>query len=140
MGKRKYVNVRKANRTPSIPNFVTYKLLSEHMRNIDIGTLRPISLDLTDSLDPDEIGPGYYYRDLVEYAPRLAKFYLAVDRYRIDKLKPFPNAVRKDKYSVLFLIAIGGDEAPVAGTTFLMSFLNVGKRITSSAENFLTFL
>ena len=138
MGKRKYVNVRKANRTPSIPNFVTYKLLSEHMRNIDIGTLRPISLDLTDSLDPDEIGPGYY-RDLVEYAPRLAKFYLAVDRYRIDKLKPFPNAVRKDQSSVLFLIAIGGDEAPVAGTTFLMSFLNVGKRIASSAENFLTF-
>ena len=45
----------------------------------------------------------------------------------------------KDKESKLFLIAVGGDEAPLSGTSFLVSFQNVGKRLVSSFENFLTF-
>ena len=89
-GKRKYINVRKANKTPTIPNFVSYKSLSEHIRNIDIGTIRPINPDFTSSLDADEIGSGYF-RDLVQYAPRLTEFHLTVDRERVDKLKEFKN-------------------------------------------------
>ena len=38
--------------------------------------------------------------------------------------------------SHLFLIAIGGDEAHLFGTCFLMSLLNVCKRIANGFENF----
>ena len=46
----------------------------------------------------------------------------------MEKLKHHP---------FLFLFSIGGDEAPSSGTTFLVSFLNAGKRVCSSFENFL---
>ena len=36
-------------------------------------------------------------------------------------------------------MAIGGDGAPSSGTTFLLSFLNVGKKIASSSEWYLFF-
>ena len=43
----------------------------------------------------------------------------------------------KNENSYVFLIAIGCDEAPQSGTSFLVSFLNIGKQ--SSSENFLLF-
>ena len=36
-------------------------------------------------------------------------------------------------------MSIGGDGAPLVGTLFLLSFLNVVKRIASSFNNFLIF-
>ena len=80
------------------------------------------------------------YRDLVEFAPRLAQFYLTVNSQRIDKLKEFNEYASKiNDTSFVFLFAIGGDEASKSGTSFLVSFLNVGRRIDSSYENFLLF-
>lgn len=38
--------------------------------------------------------------------------------------------------SYLFLIVIGGDQAHLFGTCFLMSLLNVGKRIANGFEIF----
>ena len=43
------------------------------------------------------------------------------------------------KIPTFFLIAIGSDEAPQSGTSFLVSFLNIGKQVASSSENFLLF-
>ena len=40
---------------------------------------------------------------------------------------------------MLFLLAVRGDEAPVTGTSFLIYFVNVGKRIASSFDNYLVF-
>ena len=51
----------------------------------------------------------------------------------------FESLPRKCKESFLFVLSIGGDGAPGSGTAFLVSFLNCGKRIASSAENFLLF-
>ena len=41
--------------------------------------------------------------------------------------------------STNFLFAIGVDEAPQSGTSFSVSFLNIGERVTSSSKNFLLF-
>ena len=41
--------------------------------------------------------------------------------------------------SFLFVLAIGGDGAPGSGTSIFVSFLNCGKRVASSSENFLLF-
>ena len=63
------------------------------------------------------------YRDLREYLPRLAKFYLSTYRKH-----------------ALFLIAPGGDGCPFgkheSACSFLVSFLNVGRKVASSHDNF----
>ena len=74
-----------------------------------------------------------------EYLIRLAKFYILVNKHRTDKLNMFPGISQKDAQSMLFTFAFGGDGAPICGTSFLVSFKNVGKRISSSSENFLVF-
>ena len=64
---------------------------------------------------------------------------MIVKKSRHDKLKKFDTFPKKYPKSVLFLIAIDGDEVPIAGTTFLISFINVAKRVAGSGENFLLF-
>ena len=138
MGKRKYISTRHANKAPGVVNFVSYATLANHVRNIDIGEVRNIDPVFTEGLHEDEIGAGMY-RNLIQYAPKLAEFYLNVNEKRTDKLKEFTNYTKKSNSSFLFLMAVGGDEAPLSGTTFLFSFLNVGKRIASSFENYIIF-
>ena len=71
MGKRKYNNLRKANRVDKLPNFVSFKRLSDHMRNIYIGSVLDIHPVFTDGLQQVNVGQGIF-RDLVQYCPRLA--------------------------------------------------------------------
>ena len=125
------------SKTPNIPNFVDCPKLSKHIREIDIGKVKDIS-EFTKGVHEDEIGEGLY-RPLKDYALRLAEYYLKVNKTREDKLREFPNFDKKDPTSTLFLMAIGGNEAPAVGTSYLISFLNAGKRIASSAENFMLF-
>lgn len=137
LGKNKYISVRRANLRKGIPNLVPYANLAKRIREIDIGELIPIdgTLDYED-IDEDEKGFGYY-RNLCTYLPRLAEFYLRVNKDRLDKLIEFGCGQMES--SILFLFSVGGDEAPLAGTSFLVSFLNAGKRVCSSFENFLIF-
>ena len=138
LGKRKYISIRKANKVKNIPNFTPYSDLSKVIRQIDIGVVSSIKPILTQGMEDDE-SSDVLFRDLLQYAPRLAEFYLTVNENRVDKLKTFDGFPRKQKESKLFLVTIGGDEAPGSGTAFLISFLNVGKRIASSFENYLIF-
>ena len=134
LGKNKYLSVRRANKTKNVPNVVPYANLAKKIREIDIGEIIPIQGTLDHGLRDDEKGVGVY-RNLRTYLPRLAKFYLHVNEERHDKLLVFGE----DETSILFLFSIGGDEAPSSGTAFLVSFLNIGKRVCSSFENFLIF-
>ena len=143
MGKAKYINIRKANRKAcyqktKVPNFVTYATLSNYINNIDIGPLLNIEPTFTDGLPLDEIGSGMY-RPCDVYLLRLAQFYLLTNEHRFDKLREFSCFQKKDPSSFMFVIALGGDGAPICGMSFLVSFLNVGNRIASSAENFMIF-
>ena len=134
LGKNKYMFVRRANETKNVPNVVPYVDLAKKIREIDIGEIIPIQGTLDHELHDDEKGVGVY-RNLRTYLPRLAKFYLHVNEERHDKLLVFGE----DETCILFLFSIGGDEAPSSGTAFLVSFLNIGKRVCSSFENFLIF-
>jgi len=62
-----------------------------------------------------------------------------VNAKREDKLLSFSSFNKKDPESLTFAIAVGGDAAPIVGMSFLVSFLNVGKRIASSSESYLIF-
>ena len=127
MGKRKYSSVRKANKVPEVPNLLPFEQLSRHINSIDIGQVNDICPKFTHDLLDEEIGGGSY-RNLIQYIPRLAKMYLKLNLTRKDKLLDFKETfTKKNPESFLFLLAVGGDEAPVAGTSFLISFLNIGK-------------
>ena len=142
MGKRKYLNVRKANKKSvtidkerPLPNYVSYKALAKAIQEIDIGTLK----NVTELIGESTSSLQGMFRPCDEYAIELAKFYLFVNQKRKDKLKVFPALEKKVTDSVKFVIAIGGDGAPISGCLFLISFLNVGKRLMSSNENYLLF-
>ena len=90
-------------------------------------------------MDDVEINDGCY-RNIAEYAIRLATFYLHANERRVEKLKCFDSLIQKKKNdSFIFAMAFGGDGAPGSGLSFLLSFQNVGKRIMSSTENYLVF-
>ena len=46
MRKRKYVSLRKANKSPNFPNYVPYEDLSKHIRSIDIDRVHKINPSL----------------------------------------------------------------------------------------------
>ena len=142
MGKMKYLNIRKANKSTSFQdnkavNFVPYISLADFINEIDIGNIYDVNTLLVDGgVDSDVKGVD---RNPKEYILRFAEFYLNIDQHRIDKLRTFVYFRKKDQESFLFVLAIGGNGAPGSGTSFLVSFLNVAQRIASSAENFLLF-
>ena len=138
IGKRKYMNNKRASKAPGIPGLALYKDVAKKIRSLDIGTLFSINPEFTQDLDGEECRDGMY-RCLITFLPRLAQFYLNVNNLRVDKLKFDFNYTLKNENSYIFLIAIGGDEAPQSGTSFLVSFLNIGKRVVSSSESVLLY-
>ena len=79
------------------------------------------------------------YRGPVKFILRLSEFYLFVNEMRLDKLKSFEHFICKEASSFLFAVAVGSDGLPGIGMSVLISSINVGERIASSAEKFLLF-
>ena len=89
MGKRKYLNLRKANKQAkfqghSVPNSISYKELAQVINTIDIGTVKNLS-----DLCSDYKNTPAVYRAPVEFILRLEEFYLFVNEKRLNKLKSF---------------------------------------------------
>ena len=151
LGKNKYSSLRRANKQEHVPNLIPYKDIARRISQVPIGNLHPIEGNLDYGLSEDEKGSGCY-RDLRDHLPRLAEFYLNVDSDRQYKLLNFNssvllnNNVNKNSSVLLdnnsptnpldFHFTLGGDEAPSAGTSFLVSFVKEGfavARTTSSS-------
>ncbi|XP_048580094.1 uncharacterized protein LOC116606566 isoform X1 [Nematostella vectensis] len=148
MGKRKYQAVRLATsmtcskrkrggRTSikymgslDIPKLLTYNTLVKEINAIDIGNVQSVQVFALDNEDSTTRG---CFRDLREYLPRLAKHYLS----GTDNLKWFGET------EGTFKVAFGGDGCPFGkfetACSFLVSFLNTGKKVASSSDNFLVF-
>ena len=140
-GKRKYLAMRQAMRDKyqkvNVPNLIAYETLAHHINKVDIGTVHNINPKFTTDVG-NSLVPGKY-RDARTYLPELAQFYLERDVERHDKLKSFPfyDDQRIDPDSFVFVMLLGGDGAPVCGTTVLVSFMNVGERLPSSNETYM---
>ncbi|CAB3983194.1 Hypothetical predicted protein, partial [Paramuricea clavata] len=139
MGKRKYQSVRlvlsmtsseQGGRTGisifpgcKVPKILTYNNLVRELNKIDIGNVLEINNEYLSDLEIDAPINGAY-RDLREYLPRLAKFYLSTDRKHALEWY--------GKTEGTFLIALGGDGCPFgkheSACSFLVSFLNVGRK------------
>lgn len=153
MGKRKYQAVRVASTMKSsskkrggkaaitfmskcpIPKLLTYNSLIKEVNKIDIGTVYSVKDQFAPYIE-DENTSGCF-RDLREYLPKLASFYLKLQNSRKDALKWFGET------EGTLLIAFGGDGCPFGknenACSFLVSFLNTGKGVASNSDNFLTF-
>ena len=89
LGKRKYLNLRKANKQAkfqghSVPTSISYKELAQVIDTMDIGTVKIFS-----DLCGDYKSTPNVSRVPVELILRLAEFYLLVNEKRLDKLKSF---------------------------------------------------
>ena len=118
MGKRKYKSVRlvlsmKSNESKpgkrtsisickgcKVPKLFTYSNLVEKLKKIDIGTVHEINPDYLEGLKTENSVNGVY-RDLRQYLPMLAKFYLSKNIK--ESLKGFTESTGT------FQIAFGGD-------------------------------
>ena len=151
MGKRKYKSVRLAlsmNKKETvgngrsaitvmpncpIPKLLPYNKLVKEINQVSIGNVYKLEEQFQGVME-DETTQGCF-RKLIEYLPRLAKFYLRKDRK--ETLQWF------GKTEGTFLFAVGGDGCPFgknkSACSFLLSFINVGKRVASSNDNFIIF-
>ena len=152
MGKRKYLAVKVATSMKAskkmkrgrraktaitfmpncpVPKLLTYNNLISEIKKIDIGHVYSVQETFSSFCNENTNG---CYRDMREYLPRLASFYLNTKQ---DALKWFGQT------EGIFLVAFGGDGCPFgkneSACSFLVSFLNVGKRVASSSDNFLVF-
>ena len=62
-----------------VPKLLTYSNLVEQLKKIDIGTVHEIDPDYLEGLETENQVNGAY-RDLRQYLPMLAKFYLSQNR------------------------------------------------------------
>ena len=150
MGKRKYQAVRLATSMKTsginrggktsikfmsncpIPKLVTYNNLISEIKKIDIGKVYSVEEHYRDYIENENLNGCFR-----EYLPRLATFYLDMQNSRKGALKWFGET------EGTFLVALGGDGCPFgkneSACSFLASFLNVGKRVASSSDNFIIF-
>ncbi|XP_048587782.1 uncharacterized protein LOC116608628 isoform X2 [Nematostella vectensis] len=117
----------------NIPRLVPYNKLMPFINSIDIGLLRSVRDDFCADLPEVEKVDGMY-RPIQDMLLKLAHHYLTQEQY---PLKWFNGETDT------FYVSIGGDGAPFGkddtATAFLVSFLNIGRGVLSSNENFLLF-
>ena len=128
---RKHINFMK---NVPVPKLFTYKNLIKKINDINTSELYDVRETLCNGLDEESKVDGKY-RDLFQLLINMAHFYLNADKQRKDKLNWFGEQEGS------FKVAIGGDGAPFGkddqALAWLVSFLNCGKRVCSSEENFL---
>ena len=113
-----------------VPKLLSYDKLIKFIQSIDLhGNVKNIATAFCSDLDEDVVNGAY--RDLEEYILVLASMYIAIDEALGSA--SFLLHFGSEKYH--FRLAIGADGAPFGkddeACAWLVSFLNVGKRITS---------
>ena len=119
-----------------VPRLVPYNKLMPFIKSINIGKLYSVRETLCKGLNEEEKVSGVY-RDIKEMLPCLARYYVSMMNEGKYELLWFNNE------PFTFYISIGGDGAPFGkedtACSWLVSFLNIGRGVLSSNENFLLF-
>ena len=119
----------------NVPRLLPYNKLMPHIKSIDFGKVEDVRTGLCDGLEEEEKCDGCF-RSLEPFLQLLASFYFSLEKEGKISLLWFnePNT---------FQVLLGGDGAPFgkdsSACCWLLSFLNRGKKILSSNENFLIF-
>ena len=100
-----------------IPKLITYNSLVSEIKKIDIGKVYYIQEEFSTDIDDENINGCC--RDLREYLPRLAKFYLNMQRKRKGALKWFGETEGR------FPVAFGGMDVLLVKMNLLVHSLLV---------------
>ena len=115
-----------------IPSLLPYNKMIAHVKAIDPGKIGDVREAFCSDLDEEEKVNGCF-RYLEDFLPSLASFYLTLEQLTEERLL----------WSNTFQVVLGGDGAPFgkdeSATCWAVSFLNRGKHILSTNENFLIF-
>ena len=152
MGKRKYratykaLSMKKSHLKGSklerikvmgckVPRLLPYNKLIDQVNSIDIGKTVDIREEFCKGLEDCEKVSGCF-RPLLQFLPLLASFYLELEKETGEELLWFGEVNT-------FQVVLGGDGAPFGkedtACAWLVSFLNRGKHVLSSNENFMIF-
>lgn len=116
-----------------VSKLLPYEKLMACVKSIDIGWIGNVREDFCYDFDEEDKVEGCY-RSLTQFLPFMASFYLRVSQ---ENLLWFNNKINT------FHVVVGGDGAPFGkdetACSWLVSFLNRGRHILSSNENFLIF-
>lgn len=114
-----------------VAKLIPYNKLMPFVKSIPIGKVYSVYDTLCDGLKNEERVHGCY-RDLTETLITLATFYFSRKRELIWFGEPYT-----------FYFTVGGDAAPFgkddSACAWLISFMNIGRAVLSSNENFLLF-
>ena len=113
---------------------VEYGKLMKYVNQIDMGELKDFKADFCSTSDDDDENIEGAYKDLGYLLPIMAELYLFLHREGLIDLNWFQN-------EGMFEVSIGADGAPFGkddeATAWLLSFANLGKRVSSAHDNFL---
>lgn len=116
-----------------LPRLVPYNRLMPYIKSIPLGTIYSTYDTLCDGLDDDDKVRGCYRR-LNEMLVKLAEFYLSGCS---------GHSITWFTEPYTFFVSLGGDGAPFGkydtACAWLVGFLNIGRGILSSNENYLLF-
>ena len=87
-----------------------YDKLMSHIKQVDIGKVYAVEEEFYNYIQPGEVVHGCF-RDLRDYLPQLAKFYLQTKKKSHEALKRFSET------EGTFLVALGGDGCPFGKNT-----------------------
>ena len=117
------------------PGFLPYNKLIHQVNFIDIGKTVDLRDGFCKDLEDCENVSGSF-RPLLQFLPLLASFYLELEKETGEELLWFDEVDT-------FQVVLGGNRARYrkedTGCAWLVSFLNRGKHILSSNENFMIF-
>ncbi|CAB3986397.1 Hypothetical predicted protein [Paramuricea clavata] len=112
---------------------VPYYKLVKYLNGLDIGNLYSVEEELCQNFNDTDNISGLF-RDIKEFLPKLAEFYLKM--YKSEDFNWFGQPYT-------FKVAIGGDGAPSGkhdqSCAWLISFLNIAGERSNSATYFSTF-
>ena len=118
-----------------VPRLLPYNKLIDQVNSIDIGKTVDVRAEFCKDLEDSEKVSGCF-RPLLQFLPLLASFYLELEKETGEELLWFGE-------ENTFQVVLGGDGAPFGkedtACSWLVSFLNRGKHVLSSNENFMIF-
>ena len=118
-----------------VPRLLPYNKLIDQVNSIDIGKTVDVKEQFCKDLEDCEKVSGCF-RPLLQFLPLLASFYLELEKETGKELLWFGEVNT-------FQVVLGGDGAPFGkedtACAWLVSFLNRGKHVLSSNENFMIF-
>ena len=116
-----------------LPRLVPYSCLMPYIKSVPLGTIYSTYDILCDGLDKDDKVRGCYRR-LKEMLVKLAEFYLSGCS---------GHSITWFTEPYTFFVSLGGDGAPFGkfdtACAWLLGFLNIGRGVLSSNENYLLF-